>query len=135
MNVSNRPVLTFAKISAGFPNPAEDAGEIALDLNEKIIKHPAATFFMRVSGSSMQDAHIIDGDLVVVDRSLEPKHRDIIVAYIDGDFTLKRFIKNSKGMFLVPENTEYAAIQITEHSDFSVWGVVISVIREVRSDV
>lgn len=124
--------LILQPISAGFPNPAEDTEQEGLDLNELVIKHPAATFYMRVEGSSMEGANIYSGDIVVVDKALEPRSNDIVVAYIDGEFTLKRFRHKGNKGYLVPENPEYQPLEITAESDFRVWGVVSYIIHATR---
>lgn len=121
--------LFTSNISAGFPSPADDFVEKKLDLNEYLIKHPAATFFVRVRGSSMQGAGIADGDLLVVDRSLKPANDSIVVAFLEGEFTVKRVKIKGKCLCLIPENKRYAPIEVTEDSDFLVWGVVVSVIK------
>lgn len=119
-------------VPAGFPSPALDAIQKKLDLNEYVIEHPAATFFVRVQGDSMQDADIHTGDILVVDKALEAKHRDIVLAVVDGEFTVKRFCKTSEGVFLQPENNEYKSIKITEEMDFQVWGVVRAVVKKFK---
>lgn len=129
---NNQKLLFFtAPVSAGFPSPADDFVEQKLDLNEKLIKHPAATFFVRVSGNSMINAAIRNGDLLVVDRSLEPKTGSIVVAVINGEFTVKKILKKGNMLFLMPANTRYSPIKITEEMDFTVWGTVTSVIHQV----
>ncbi len=125
------PLYDFP-VSAGFPSPAEDFVDKHLDLNEYIVKHPAATFFVRVKGNSMQGCGITDGDLVVVDRALDPGDRSIVVAFLNGDFTMKR-VRFKKGeLYLVPENPSYEPIEVTEEMDFQVWGVVTHAIKEIR---
>jgi DNA polymerase V len=123
--------LYACKISAGFPSPADDYLESNLNLNHHLIKHPAATFFLRVEGDSMIGAGIHQGDLLVVDRSLEPTDGKIIIAVLDGDLTVKRLkIKNGVHI-LMPENKNYPPITIREEMNFSIWGVVTSVIHEL----
>jgi len=124
-------VPAYSGVAAGFPSPADDFIEDKLDLNEKLIKHPAATFFVRVAGHSMIKAGIYSGDLLIVDRSLEAISGNIVVAVLNGDFTVKRFSKRGKRLFLVPENSNYNPIEITDESNFQVWGVVTNVIRNV----
>ena len=119
-------------VSAGFPSPAEDYVELALDLNKELVKHPAATFYARVKGSSMIDAGIEDGDLLVIDKALEPKDGSIAVCYIDGEFTVKRLAVQDDGVFLVPANAEFQPIRITEENEFLVWGTVAYVIHKPR---
>ncbi len=119
-------------ISAGFPSPAEDYIELALDLNKELIKHPAATFYARVKGNSMIDAGIEDGDLLVIDKALEPKEGSIAVCYIDGEFTVKRLAVRDDGLYLVPANAEFKPVRITEENEFLVWGLVAYVIHKPR---
>ena len=116
-------------ISAGFPSPADDFLDLSIDLNQELIKHPSSTFYGRVKGESMKDLGINDGDLLVVDKSLEPSNGKIAVCYIDGEFTVKR-IKITKGIcWLMPANDNYNPIQVTEDNEFLVWGIVIHVIK------
>ncbi|MCB1119690.1 MAG: translesion error-prone DNA polymerase V autoproteolytic subunit [Chlamydiia bacterium] len=124
--------LAFATVEAGFPSPADDFIEKKLDLHEMMVPRPAATFFVRVSGESMVGAGIHPGDLLVVDRSLSPGHGKIIVALVDGDFTVKRLIKGGNGYILAPENHSYCSIELTPDMDFQVWGVVTYVIHRAR---
>ena len=124
------PVYT-ANISAGFPSPADDHLEGKLDLNEHLIRNPAATFFVRVSGDSMVNAGIHNGDMLVVDRSLEPKNRDVVIAAVNGDLTVKRLIKSPGKIILEPENPLYRPQVITPDMDFQVWGVVTSVVHKL----
>ena len=118
-------------VSAGFPSPADDYTEGTLDLNEYLVRHPAATFFVRVQGDSMVNAGIHSGDLLVVDRSLEPGHKKIILAVLDGEFTVKRLVRKRGRIYLYPENNAYEPLEITEENRFEVWGVVTAVIHEV----
>jgi len=123
-----RQSLFEAEVSAGFPSPAADYEEDKLDLNRYLIKNPAATFFVRVTGYSMMGAGIYSGDLLVVDRSLEPRDKNVVIAVIDGELTVKR-IRIGKKITLEPENENYSVQQITEDTDFQVWGVVTNVIH------
>lgn len=116
-------------VAAGFPSPAEDELAEKLDLNKLLIKHPTATFFLRVSGSSMIKAGIHPNDILVVDRSIEPVHGKIVIASINGDLTVKRLYRNNNKVRLVPENDAYPSIEISEESDLRIWGVVTSVIH------
>jgi len=116
-------------IAAGFPSPAEDYIDKHLDLNEYLIKHPAATFFVRVEGDSMIKAGIHHGDILIVDRALEPAHKKIIVAVINGELTVKRMHKLKNTLYLTPENDTYETITVSEEMDFQVWGVVAHVIH------
>jgi DNA polymerase V len=116
-------------ISAGFPSPAEDDTKECLDLNELLIKRPAATFFLRVSGSSMIKAGIHHNYLLVVDRSIEPADGKIVIASVNGELTVKRLRYQGKRISLVAENDAYPPIDITEDMDLRFWGVVTSVIH------
>lgn len=123
-----RPVIGTT-IPAGFPSPAQDYIDGHLDLSEFLIQHPSATFFMYADGYSMIGAGISPGDLLIVDRAIEPIHNKIVVAIVDGELTLKR-LKIEKGRYwLTPENSEFEPIEITEDMDFQVWGVVTYVIH------
>jgi DNA polymerase V len=124
--------LMNSPVRAGFPNPAEDARGIALDLNELVVKHPVSTFYLRVEGDSMVGAGIQHGDIVAVDKSLQPKTGDIVVAAVDGDFTLKHLKKDGQMAWLVPANPEYEPIALHEATDAQIWGVVTFVVRKVR---
>lgn len=129
----SQPVPLFQDpISAGFPSVAEDYIENSLDLNELIIKHPASTFFVRVQGDSMQGAGILSGDILVVDRSLEATNSKIIVAIVNGEFTVKRLILGPEGARLVPANASYPVINVHPDLDFQVWGVVTYVIHRAQ---
>ena len=112
------------KVQAGFPSPAEDHLEQRLDLNTLVIENPSATFFVRVAGESMKDIGVTDGDILVVDRSIESWENRIVVAVIDSEFTIKRFTTQNETVVLEAENPDYPAIKITPEMDFSVWGVV-----------
>lgn len=119
----------LGRLPAGFPSPADDYIEGKLDLNRHLIKHPAATFFVRVSGDSMIEAGIHTGDLLVVDRSLEAVDGNVIVAALDGELTVKRLHKRGKTVRLLPANKNYQPIDITEQQSFEIWGVVTNVIH------
>ena len=116
------PVITNT-VPAGFPSPAEEYLGDTLDLNAYVIKNPASTFFARVDGDSMIEAGIMPDDLVVVDRGLEAKHGDVVIAVVNGDMTIKR-LSTRMGLRLVPENKNYSEIPITGSSELSIWGVV-----------
>lgn len=118
-------------VSAGFPSPADDFMDLSLDLNRELIKNPASTFFARVSGVSMIDDGIDDGDLLVIDKSVEPYENCLCVAYVDGDFTLKRVRFEKECAWLIPANQKYKPIKITADNDFMIWGVVRYVIKKV----
>ena len=121
--------LFETRVSAGFPSPAADYEEDKLDLNEHLIKHPAATFFVRTIGDSMVGAGIHCGDLLVVDRSLEPRDKSIVIAVVNGDLTVKRIRIKKKKITLEPENETYSVQEINENMEFEVWGVVTNVIH------
>ncbi len=121
--------LYSTKVSAGFPSPADDFVEQKLDLNQHLIKNPAATFLVKVEGESMIDASIHPGDILVVDRSVDAIDGKIVIAILDGDFTVKRFKKTEESLFLNPENAEFSPIEITDDMDFEVWGVVTNIIK------
>jgi DNA polymerase V len=132
---TNRPTQLlpfFESVSAGFPSPAADYMDKKLDLNELCIVNAAATFFIRVVGDSMQNAGIFDNDILIVDRSLTAKHRDIVVAVVESDFVVKRFCRQGKFVVLVAENPIYAPLIIEPDSDFQIWGVVTKVIHLVK---
>lgn len=120
-------------VSAGFPSPADDYIDKNLDLNDYMIKHPAATYLLKVSGNSMIDAGISSGDILVVDRSIEPSDSKIVVAIINGDFTLKRFRKIDNKIFLYPENAQFKPIEIKEEMECQIWGVVMFVIHSFEN--
>jgi DNA polymerase V len=121
--------LYGCKVSAGFPSPADDYVEGTLDLNEHLIQHPSATFFVRVAGDSMIEAGIFPNDILIVDRSLEAKHGKVIIAILHGELTVKRLYKKGKRVMLLPENKAYSPITITESDELAIWGVVTSVIH------
>ena len=116
-------------VSAGFPSPAEDYMHAKLDLNELLVEHPSATYYVRVNGDSMLGAGLVSGDLLVVDRSLEVTNNCIVVAHIDGEFTVKRIKKIKTKMFLQAENESYKPIEITKEMDFELFGVVAHAIH------
>ncbi|MFH1263206.1 MAG: translesion error-prone DNA polymerase V autoproteolytic subunit [Pseudomonadota bacterium] len=123
--------LCSSSVAAGFPSPAEDYIEGKLDLNEHLIKHPAATFFVKVAGDSMTGAGIFDGDLLVVDRSLEAENGSVVLAVVGGEFTVKRLKKGKGGILLLPENPKHRPIEVREGMEFSIWGVVVHVIHRL----
>ncbi len=122
----------FTPVRAGFPNPADDARGVALDLNELIIRHPVSTYYLRVEGDSMTGTGIVHGDIVVVDKSLEPKSGDIVVAAVDGDFTLKHLKREGQKAWLVASHPGYPPIAMHEATDAALWGVVTHVIHQTR---
>ncbi|WP_269610256.1 LexA family protein [Prochlorococcus marinus] len=124
--------LVTETISAGFPSPAEDYIELGIDLNKYLIKNPISTFFLRVSGSSMNNAGIYNNDLLIIDRSINPKSGHIVVALLDGEFTLKRLIKKQDNYYLRADKENYPAINIYEYIDIQIWGVAIYSIHELK---
>lgn len=125
------PSLYVSRIAAGFPSPADDFIDKELDLNDYLIHHPAATFFIRVEGDSMIGAGIHSGDMLIVDRSMEAQNHCIIVAVINGEMTVKRLCRYRKKMVLQPENDQYPSLEITPEMGFLVWGVVTYVIHKL----
>ena len=123
--------LANSGVAAGFPSPAEGYADISLDLNKELVRNPSSTFFARVEGVSMQDDGINDGDLLVIDKSVEPYDNCVAVCFVDGDFTLKRIKFEDNHLFLVPANKNYKPIKITEDNDFTIWGVVRYVVKKV----
>jgi len=121
--------LFMVPVTAGFPSPAEGYIEGKLDLNKHLIKHPAATFFVRVTGDSMVDAGIHPGDILIVDRAIEPADKKVVIAVIDGELTVKRIRMIKDKVFLMPENENYKSLQIEEEMNFEIWGVVTNVIH------
>ena len=120
------------KISAGFPSPAADYVEQGLDLNTYLVQHKAASFFFNVTGESMIGAGILDGDKVLVDRSVTPQHGHIVIAVIDAEYTLKRLYLLDGKVELHPDNPAYAPIRLVEGNELQIWGVVTAVIRKLR---
>jgi DNA polymerase V len=118
------------RIPAGFPSPAGDYTEEGLDLNTYLVQNGPATFMFTVRGESMIGAGICDGDKVVVDRSIKPKHNHIVVAVVDGEYTIKRFCRLRSGVELRPENPRYEPITFTEGRELQIWGVVVGVVRK-----
>ena len=119
-------------ISAGFPSPADDYIEDRLDLNELLVNNKSATFFLRVKGDSMITAGIHHGDIIVVDRSVQPAHRSIVVAVVDGELTVKRLVSRSGVAELHAENPKYAPICLQEGQELTIWGVVTSSVHQVK---
>ncbi len=119
-----------AGIHAGFPSPAQDYIETGLDLNKALIRHKASTFYGRVVGDSMRDAGIDEGDIIVIDKSLDAREGDLVVCFVDGEFAIKYLrIENGK-LLLYPANDKYAPIEVTNADDFRVWGVVTYTIKK-----
>lgn len=118
-------------ISAGFPSPADDFLDISIDLNKELIKNPSATFYGRVKGDSMKDAGLENGDLLIIDKSIEPVDNKIAVCFIDGEFTVKRIKIEASIIWLIAENEAYKPIKVTKNNEFVIWGIVTTVIKKV----
>jgi DNA polymerase V len=131
LSVEHAQFLFEAVVPAGFPSPAGDYEEDKLDLNKHLINNPVATFFVRVTGDSMVGAGVHHGDLLIVDRSLEPKDRNVVIAVVDGELTVKRIRIRGRRVALEPENLNYFVQEITEGTEFEVWGVVTNVIHKL----
>jgi DNA polymerase V len=121
--------MFIATVSAGFPSPVADYEEGKLDLNKHLIKNPAATFFVRVTGDSMLKAGIHSGDLLVVDRSIETRDKNVVIAVVNGELTVKRIRIRKNKLMLIAENDAYQNQEINDQTDFEVWGVVTNVIH------
>lgn len=121
-----------AGVRAGFPSPADDHAEPGLDLNT-LVENRASTFCAWAEGDSMQDLGILDGDLMIIDRSLTPRHDDVVVADMHGSFTVKRLVRKTQGDFLMPANPDYPPIPIHDGDEVRIWGVVIRVIHDLRA--
>jgi DNA polymerase V len=120
-------------IRAGFPSPAQDYVTESIDLNKDLIQHPASTFYGRVVGDSMEEEGITDGDILVIDKSLEPENGDLAVCCLDGEFTLKRIkVTADNRLFLMPSNRRYKPIEVLPENEFMVWGVVSYTIKANR---
>lgn len=126
--------LPFADegIKAGFPFPAQDFMELAIDLNKELIRHPASTFYGRVKGNSMEDAGVYDGDVLVIDKSLDPRDGDMAVCFIDGEFTVKYIQIEKDFIWLLPANESYKPIKVTSENNFIIWGIVTYSIKNHR---
>ena len=118
-------------ISAGFPSPADDFKEVRISLDKELVKNQESTFYARVSGDSMLGAGIDDGDLLVIDKSLSPENGKIAVCFIDGDFTVKRIVKEKGKLYLKAENKKYKSIEIKEGNELIIWGIVEYVIKKL----
>ncbi len=135
--IARRVVLPLpfflSKVPGGFPSPADDYLEGELDLNELLIQHPAATFFVRLAGDSMIKTGLFDGDILIVDRAVKARHRQIVVAVVDGEMTVKRLFSRAGRVELHPENPAYPPIVIGEGREFSIWGVVVGSVRQFKA--
>jgi DNA polymerase V len=118
-------------VSAGFPSPAEEYMDLSLDLNKDLITNPSSTFYARVKGNSMKDVGINNGDIIVIDKSLEPIDGKKAVCYIDGEFTLKTFKIKKDEIWLMPANPEYNPVKVTAENEFVIWGIVTFVIHKM----
>lgn len=118
-------------ITAGFPSPADDFKEVRISLDKTLIRNTDATFYARVKGQSMMGAGIDDGDLLIVDKSLEPQNNKIAVCFLDGEFTVKRLKVEKDAVYLVPENEDYKTIKVTKENQLVIWGIVTYVIKRV----
>tara|TARA_B100001113_G_C20665476_1_gene429757 strand:- start:40 stop:474 length:435 start_codon:yes stop_codon:yes gene_type:complete len=119
-------------ISAGFPSPADDFKEIRISLDKELVKNKEATFYARVSGDSMENAGLSDGDLIVIDRSIDPQNNKIAVCFLDGEFTVKRIIKKDGKLYLKPENKNYSIIEIKKENQLLIWGIITYVIKNLK---
>ena len=124
-------LLFLVPVSAGYPSPADDYLDGSLDLNQHLMKHPTATFFVRVAGESMREAGIHSRDVLIVDRSLTPTDGSVVIAVVNGELTVKRLSKQRGKLVLMPENSQYPPLPITKAVAFEVWGVVTYVIHRL----
>lgn len=133
-DITSNVELPFANegIQAGFPSPAQEFINETIDLNKELINHPAATFYGRVVGDSMIKEGIEEGDVLIIDRSLEPYNKDLVVCCVDGEFTLKRIQVEINKVWLIPSNELYDPILVTNDNQFLIWGVVTYVIKKYR---
>ena len=123
--------LHTERVAAGFPSPADDYLEDKIDLNQYLVKHPASTFLVRASGNSMLNAGIFPNDILVVDKSVKAESGNVVIAIIDGELTVKRYIKKRSSVILQPENEDYEPIELNGKSEAQIWGVVTSVIHDL----
>lgn len=134
IDISSSLPLQYADegIRAGFPSPAQDYMELAIDLNKELIRNPASTFYGRVVGDSMREEGIEEDDILVIDKSLELADNDLAVCFIDGEFTVKRVRLEPDAVWLVPSNDAYPPIRVTADNQFMVWGIVTYTIKKNR---
>ena len=125
-------VCTFydVGIEAGFPSPADDFIELSIDINKEYIKNRDTTFFARVNGHSMKNAGIFDGDLLIIDKSIEPQDNKIAICQVDGDFTVKRIKIDNDTVWLIAENEAYDPIKVTADNELMIWGIVVASIKK-----
>ena len=131
-SLENIPLYSDA-VPAGFPSPADDYLDMDLNLHDYLVQHPSATFCVKAIGDSMINAGINNSDVMVIDRALTPKNNDIILAIINGEFTVKRIKKNDDELYLIPANESYKPVKITEEMNFQVWGVVTFIIHKTNA--
>jgi DNA polymerase V len=129
-NTNELPFIASG-IKAGFPSPAADFDESKISLDNVLVKNREATFYAKASGNSMTGAGIDDGDILVIDRSIEPQNNKIAVCFIDGEFTVKRILVEKDCVYLMPENKNYQPIKITDENELIIWGIVTYVIKNV----
>lgn len=134
IDISSTLPLKYADdgIKAGFPSPAQDYMEQTIDLNKELIRHPASTFYGRVVGNSMNGEGIDDGDILVIDKSLELIDGDLAVCFINGEFTVKRVKLEKDFAWLVPSNPDYQPIKVTKDDEFTIWGIVTYTVKKNR---
>jgi DNA polymerase V len=125
-------VILLGTVSAGFPSPADDWRENRLNLHDLVVKHSLSTYFMKIAGDSMRGACLHAGDIIVVDRALTATHKKIVVARLGDRFTIKRLWMMPPRMYLRPENPKYQPVEVTNHPDFEIWGVVTYCVQRVR---
>ena len=119
-------------ISAGFPSPADDFKEIRISLDKELVKNQESTFYARVSGNSMEEAGLSDGDMIIIDKSLIPQNNMIAVCFLDGEFTVKRVITKKGNLYLKPENENYKEVKLNEGNELKIWGIVTYVIKKIN---
>ena len=129
--MNKRMHLAEEGISAGFPSPADDFKELRISIDQEVVRNEESTFYARVSGESMQGAGLDDGDLLVIDRSLEPQNDKIAVCFIDGAFTVKRLRVEADCVYLMPENKNYEPIKVSPEDELIIWGIVTYVVKKV----
>ena len=123
--------VELAEIHAGFPSPAEDFMDVALDLNKELVRNPSSTFFARVKGVSMIDDGVGDGDMLIIDKSVEPTDGCLAVCFVDGEFTLKRYRNMGDYALLMPANKNFKPIRVDADNQFAIWGVVRDLVKKV----
>ena len=121
----------LAEVHAGFPSPAEDFMDVALDLNKELVRNPSSTFFARVKGDSMIEDGVCDGDMLIIDKAAEPVDGCLAVCFVDGEFTLKRYRNKGDYALLVPANKKYKPIRVNADNQFAIWGIVRYLIKKV----